>query len=220
MKFVDQDNKQEIAYKLINEKIESGEYPPGMLLVERKLAADFEMSRTPVRAALQQLALENELVEAVPHLGIAVKRISLKDVEEIYEMRSVIEFAAVRSFIASATPASFDLLESIISKMEFSLADGDLDTLRDTDARFHQFFLDFCGNSRINKIFKILVPTSRTLRNICFKQENNSDFLRTSVQKHRAYADAIKNKDIAEAQRILIEMTSSMTEAVISYMQD
>ena len=104
--------------------------------------------------------------------------------------------------------------------MEDALASGELDNVRNLDARFHQFFLDYSDNSRLNKTFKVLVPTSRRIRNICFSQENNIDFLTSAVKRHREYAEAIKNKDIVEIQRILMLMNAEMRDAVKAYIQD
>ena len=129
IKYVNQDSKQDIAYKYINEKIVSGEYPPGMVLVERQLAEELEMSRTPVRAALQRLASEDELVETVPHLGVAVKALTVVDAEEIYELRAVIELAAVRFFIARYDERDMERLRAYVGDMENAVSDGDLDTV-------------------------------------------------------------------------------------------
>ena len=130
VRYVNQENKQEIAYKVIVEKIESGEYPPGMLLVERQLAEQLDMSRTPVRAALQRLASEDELVETVPYLGTAVKAITPQDVDEIYGLRVVVETAALKSFVARADDNAYARLDSFISNMEEAFSQADYGAVR------------------------------------------------------------------------------------------
>ena len=218
IKYVDQDSKQDIAYKFINEKIESGEYPPGMVLVERQLAEELEMSRTPVRAALQRLASEDELVEAVPHLGVAVKALTAVDAEEIYELRAVIEIAALRSFIAHYDTRDMDRLCAYVDDMERAVSDGDLDTACRLDAQFHQFFLDDCDNDRLDKVFRILIPTSRRLRSILFDRQKDSAFMEDTVKWHREYVDFILQKDILAAQAHLERHYAAIVQELKKYL--
>ena len=218
IKYVNQDSKQDIAYKFINEKIVSGEYPPGMVLVERQLAEELEMSRTPVRAALQRLASEDELVETVPHLGVAVKALTAVDAEEIYELRAVIELAALRSFIAHHDERDKERLCAYVSKMEQAISDGDLATVYSLDAQFHQFFLDYCDNGRLDKIFRILIPTSRRLRSILFAMQQDSVFMEDTVQWHREYIDLILRKDTLGAQAHLERHYAAIVQELKKYL--
>lgn len=200
IRYIDQDSKQDIAYKFINDKIASGEYPPGMVLVERQIAEDLAMSRTPVRAALQRLAAENELVEAVPHLGVAVKTLTAVDAEEIFELRAVIETAAMRSFIAHYDAQAVNQLCAYVSDMERAFMEGDMDMTSILDVKFHQFLLDHCNNRRLDKVFRILIPTSQRLRSILFAQKADWNFMSDTVKWHREYANFILQKDVPAAQ--------------------
>lgn len=84
---------------VLQDEIESGKLPPGAALDERALAARFDVSRTPVREALQQLAAR-ELVRIAPRQGITVARLSISKLramlEAIAEMESAVAKLAAR----------------------------------------------------------------------------------------------------------------------------
>ena len=97
------DTKAKTAYDYISAKIETGEFPPGMMLVERQLCEQLGISRSPVRTALTQLANEGELVKYVPKQGMCVSELTSRDVGELYDLRVILDAAAVERFIANAS---------------------------------------------------------------------------------------------------------------------
>ena len=101
------DTKAKTAYDYISSRIETGEFPPGMMLVERQLCEQLGISRSPVRTALTRLANEGELVKYVPKVGMRVSELSRKDVRELYDLRSILDGAAVARFTERATGQEF-----------------------------------------------------------------------------------------------------------------
>jgi len=81
------------AYQLLKQKIISGELAPGSLLTESELAVSIGVSKTPVREALSQLE-HDKLVSPIPRKGYLVTTITLKDIQEIFEIRLILERAA------------------------------------------------------------------------------------------------------------------------------
>ena len=71
------DTKAKAAYDYISSRIETGEFPPGMMLVERQLCEQLGISRSPVRTALTRLANEGELVQYVPKAGMRVSELKI-----------------------------------------------------------------------------------------------------------------------------------------------
>ncbi len=80
----------------LRSRIVAWNYPPQFALVEETLAAEFNVSRSPIRQALTHLAAEG-LVERLPRRGFRVKQLQLRDVEELYEYRLALEVQVVRS---------------------------------------------------------------------------------------------------------------------------
>src|SRR5262245_36913428 len=90
------------VYQALRDRIVGGEILPGMHLVEGDVTADFGVSRGTVREALRRLSAD-DLVELIPHRGARVRRLSRRDVEELYVVREAIECVAAR--LAAEGPA-------------------------------------------------------------------------------------------------------------------
>ena len=88
------------AYHTIKENILNLTYPPGMVLTEAMLTKELEMSRSPVRTAIQMLQVEGLIVSDY-YKSMTVKEITDKDINEIYQLRELLEGAAFRQIFTS-----------------------------------------------------------------------------------------------------------------------
>lgn len=86
---------RENVAKVIREKILNKELKPGMRIIEQNLSDELEVSRGPIREALRQLEQEG-VVEYTRNVGCSVKEITIKDLYEIYLLRSTYEILAVK----------------------------------------------------------------------------------------------------------------------------
>ena len=91
-------SKSKKIYNLIIKEIVTGKIFPGQRLTERELIAKYGMSKTPIREALNKLE-ENGIVTYELNKGFSVVRISHCDVEEIYELREVLEGLAAKKVV-------------------------------------------------------------------------------------------------------------------------
>jgi DNA-binding GntR family transcriptional regulator len=111
-------SQSEAAYLRIRDRIVSLEMPPGSVVQEARLRKDLQIGRTPIREALQRLALEN-LVKSIPHRGTFVTDVNITDLARITEVRVVLEAHAARlaaeRLLASDKAAIRDLLEVLES---------------------------------------------------------------------------------------------------------
>ncbi len=127
----------EKAYRLLVHKITRLELPPGEVLAEKALMAELGIGRTPIREALQRLAIEG-LVSHLPKRGMLVGDISAATVQQIYEFRSLIEGFTAR---LAATRADADDIRELTHLHE-ALAEAtgadDVDSYVDLDRRFHE----------------------------------------------------------------------------------
>ena len=88
-------SQSEAAYLRIRDRIVSLDMPPGSVVQEARLREELEIGRTPIREALQRLALEN-LVKSIPHRGTFVTDVNITDLARITEVRVVLESHAAR----------------------------------------------------------------------------------------------------------------------------
>jgi DNA-binding GntR family transcriptional regulator len=103
----------DLVYKTLKEEILSGIIAPGELLSESAIARRFDVSRTPVREALNQLACDS-IVVSLPQRGHLVRTISFSEVMEAFRLREMLEIEAVGEAARLATDAQIEALKAII----------------------------------------------------------------------------------------------------------
>ncbi len=108
---------EEMVVAAIREAVLSGVYEPGERLPQEHLAQALGVSRIPVRAALRQLEAEG-LVTFAAHRGATVRALDPAEVEEIYELRILLETFALRAATELITPTQLDELESIADRID------------------------------------------------------------------------------------------------------
>ena len=140
------------AYKKIKQNILDLTYPPGMPLTEALLTKELQMSRSPVRSAIQKLQTEGLLVSDY-YKSITVKEITQKDILEIYQLRELIEEAAFRLIFSSGRNEeySYRIEEKIVRMCAVS---SDLYEWEVADAAMHLEIISIFDNDRINRIYK------------------------------------------------------------------
>ncbi len=174
---------REIVSADLRSRIFQGLLPPGARLVERDLADELRVSRFPVREALRILDQEG-LVESLPTRGIVVKRLERREVEEIFDIREMLEALASRSAagrVAAGTPSH--LRDHVVeSRRAWKL--GDLDAAHASNSKFHDDIIDLSGNLTLQNMLMPLLGRLHWL----FRQI--SDFEQVCVE-HAALCDAI-----------------------------
>jgi len=130
----------------IRNKLKKGELKPDSRIVEQDLAEEFGVSRTPIREAILHLAAEG-LLESVPNLGTFVKRFSISDVKEMFEIREVLEGLAYRNATERFDAADRKELLKLAKKTDTERAKGNWEEAFRTDEGFHEFIINRCGSA-------------------------------------------------------------------------
>ena len=136
---------------LISEQIISGHFKPGTRLDERELAQQFNVSRTPVREALRQLAARG-LTQLLPMRGVVVSEISVKDLTEILHANCELEAMCARLAAESMTTMEKSELQYIHERTNAYVAEGNLDKYLDANRELHQLIQEGAHNSVISKM--------------------------------------------------------------------
>ena len=119
--------------------------PLGSVVTERKIAAELNVSKTPVREALAQMRNEG-LVTIFPQSGVRVFTLSAKEVREICAFRKALEAAALTLAMQVHPRELKNALSRIVDRMEKALDKGDQRTYLALDTDFHLTFFDWCDN--------------------------------------------------------------------------
>jgi DNA-binding GntR family transcriptional regulator len=120
----------------IREKILTGVYPPGSALLQDVIAAEFGVSKIPVREALVQLRAEG-LVDVFAHRGFQVRPLSSMEVDEVFRLRSQIEPEAVAEGARRAQPEDHEAARLAFGNLNDALAAGELYDSGDLNRTFH-----------------------------------------------------------------------------------
>lgn len=128
---------RELTLEKLREAISQGFYRPGDRLIERTLCDQLGVSRTVVREVLRHLETEG-LVEMLPHSGPMVARLDPEQIQEIYEIRALLESEAARACAEHATPALMKQLREIRKEIEEAFDSADFKRVLTYTERFYE----------------------------------------------------------------------------------
>lgn len=189
---------EEMVVAAIREAVVSGVYAPGDKLPQEQLAQALGVSRIPVRAALRQLEAEGLVVFAA-HRGATVRSLEPAEIEEIYDLRILLETFAVRSAIDLISPQQIDELEQIADQIDRAdQGDGWLE-LRET------FYNRLYGVAKRPLTAELIGK----LRNDVGRYWLSLRLLDHGSSGHRVIVDAIRQGDPGAAE---VWLTSHLTE--------
>lgn len=120
----------------IRKRILEGRYAPGYQLRQDFLASDLSMSRIPIREALVLLESEG-MIKILPHRGAVVYKLSLDEIEELFNMRALLEPFLLRRSAPNLSPDDFASLHKMLVRYEASLRETDSSLWNDLNAQFH-----------------------------------------------------------------------------------
>jgi len=144
---------------LLRQRILEGEFRPGTQLQELPLASSLGVSRNTMREAIRILSLEG-LLRRNLHRGAAVSQLSLRDVQEIYQLRRMLELPAV---LAARRPDAGLLQEirSAVEEYELAVRDRNWSRAVSHDLHFHSLLIRFHGNQRLESFYKNVIGELR-----------------------------------------------------------
>jgi len=172
----------------LKDGILSGRYAPGQRLIEADLTRDLVVSRGPLREAFRRLSAEG-LVESVPNRGAIVRRLSAKQTQELFQIRSALEglAASLAADKMSMPEVRARFVEAIAPIWDDTPRNAPL-TYLDENRIFHQAVADASGNEQLSSLCRQL-----QLPLIMFQLSGalTAETLRLSNLEHRAIAQAI-----------------------------
>jgi len=206
----------EDAADRIREQIVLGGFRQGEHLKEARIAEQLNVSRGPVREAFKILRAEGLLAEE-PHRGTFVVSLTVKDVREIYVLRSAVEELAVRLVCREQDPNSLARLRSLMGDLREAASSADAAAVARADVAFHEGICAMSGNSRVHDVFLRYVPTLRGLLRLDEKIIPSMDEV---VRQHQPIVDAIESGDEEQAAKLAREHCLEAAQRLATYMTD
>jgi DNA-binding GntR family transcriptional regulator len=192
----------------IADQIISGVLRPGQELDEQSLAQAFNVSRTPVREALRQLAAAN-LIEWRPHQSAIVAKITPSKMVEMFEVMAELEGLCGRLAARRMTPAEHAALISIHKRFRPYLEARDREGYHALNRSFHELIYAGSHNEYLRQQAGALCDRLAPYRAYQLKRR---DALRLASEEHQAIIDALIAGDGDEARRLLMDHVSLSNE--------
>ena len=190
------------AYDELRRLISSGEFPPGSFLSERQLAAQLQMSKTPVHVALERLEAEG-FVTISAQQGIVVKGMTVDDIVDHYELREAVESWVVRRLALHLRPDQRRQLEDNLAQQHRALAEHDLIRLMTLDEQMHFMMGAFLNNAEITRTMERLRDKIHQV--ILRVTETDRTRPEESVSEHEAILRAIFSGDAGLAANLMVD---------------
>lgn len=183
---------------ILRQRVLNGEMRPGTSLQEIALAEALGVSRNTMREAMRILSLEGLLKRRI-HRGIAVAQLSLRDVQEIYHVRRVLEISAVH---AAKTPAP-ELLREIraaLAQYEGAVQARDWVSAVTHDLHFHSLLIRFLANKRLESFYQKTIAELRMGMVLVDQRHDHPDIL---IPVHRKLYQLLTAGKLKECAQIL-----------------
>ena len=203
---------RERAYEHLKASILSGRFNPGERLAEEHLAKELGISRTPIREALHKLESEG-LIKPLASRGFVASQDSKEDIEELFEIRAVLEGYALRLICGRITDTVLAQLEETVEKGEEALRRHGLDEIFQWNTRFHDTLHDLITDKR--RLYHQMV----TMRQYVLRYRKNTlqypDGGARTVDGHRKILLALRLRDPDLCERVMREhIQQSKTDAL------
>ncbi|WP_130607701.1 GntR family transcriptional regulator [Cohnella abietis] len=196
------DSLSEQVYLSLRESIVRGEFYPGFRLLVLEISNSLNISQAPVREAMERLKQEGLLVSK-HNKGSFVAEIRQEELEEIYELREIIEWNAIKKSLPGLLDSDIAYLSEVFEKMKQAAEIDDLFQFIDLDMEFHRFFYFKSGNKTILQIWdQINVKIKRFL---AIANKLYYSDLMTIAEGHLPLIEALQRRNEEEIEKLFMQ---------------
>ena len=190
---------EEQVYKIIKNKIIWHKMKPRERVIDKKLAGELCVSRSIVRQVLAILTKE-ELLKIIPRNGFYVREITKKEIEEIYNVRKILEVYATELAIPRINRRDIAEVEEVFDKAKRDLEKDEVKSFIEADVILHRLLVDNCGNECLMKII------NKNNDKYAFYRIADLKILRRAKEsyfEHHEIFEAVKNKNVVLSTKLI-----------------
>ncbi len=185
----------ELVTESLRARIIAGDFELGSQLSEARLAKDLQVSRTPVREAVNRLEMEG-LLTVEPQRGSFVFNLDPNELAKLCDARTCLETTALADAIDTDAEGLHKALSDCVSRMEKVRKAGDDSGYLALDTEFHQLFFDFANNRFLNDAYQTIAQKMAALRN---RLGRHPDHMTKSFAEHQSITQSVGARDTDEA---------------------
>lgn len=187
---------RELVCENLRDAINKGVLSPGERLMEIQIAEEMGVSRTPVREAIRKLELEGFVV-MIPRRGTYVANISIKDINEVYEIRTALDILAGGLAAERINDEEIEEMRQLLVLTEKYIEEKNLNKIIEIDSKFHDVLYTASRNERLVNIINNLREQITSIRG---QSMNYPGRLADTLNEHREIVESIATRDIDRAQ--------------------
>jgi DNA-binding GntR family transcriptional regulator len=193
----------------------NGSFAPGERINENQLAAKLGTSRGPIREAVR--ALEGSgLIVSIRNRGSFIRRLTVREVREVYEIRSALFGLAGKLLAERVTEAQLERLEAFVADMEEAASRRDFDAYYPLNLAFHEFIIDSAGNTMLGQQYRSFVKKLHLFRARSLVQGGG---LGVSNSEHREMVAAVAARDPVRAHEAHCRHVTSAMDRLLAVVQ-
>ncbi len=189
----------ELVTENLRDRIVAGEFELGSQLSEARIAKDLNVSRTPVREAINRLEMEGLLV-VEPQRGSFVFNLEPPELAKLCDARVCLETTALAQAIKERPEDLYTALKACTGRMAAAREAGNDAEYLAQDTVFHQNLFDYAENRFLNDAYQTIALKMAALRN---RLGGHPDHMAKSFREHIELVEAVQNRDTALALDIL-----------------
>jgi DNA-binding GntR family transcriptional regulator len=205
----------DLSLEALREKILHGEYVEGEALRQDALAAALGVSRIPVREALRQLEAEG-LVTFNPHCGAVVSSLSLGEIDELFELRALLEGELLREAVPHLTAEDLDRADAILDAYDAAFDHHDVSQWGSLNWQFHSTLLSGAGRPLTLSVLNNLHNQSDRYTRMQLALTHGEN---RAIGEHRAIAAAARARDVAKATALLRDHILDAGGSLIAFLR-
>lgn len=188
---------REVVCETLRDAIRSGVLQPGERLMEIQLAEELGVSRTPVREAIRKLELEGYVI-MIPRRGTYVASLSIRDINEVFEIRTTLDSLASGLAAERITDEELERMQRLLVAIGSYIEEGNMEKIVEADTEFHDILYQASRNTRLVGIIVNLRDQLTRYRRTSMAVPGR---LQETLAEHRRIVDAIAQGNVEEAQQ-------------------
>ena len=206
---------RELVCEHIREAIINGTFAPGERLMEIQMADEMGVSRTPVREAIRKLEMEGFVV-MIPRRGTYVSNMSIKDINDVYEIRISLDTLAAGLAAERISDEELEELQCLLVKVGNAIEENDMAKVVEADIEFHDVLYKASRNERLRNIINNLREQITVIRGVSMRYPGR---LKDTQEEHRRLVECIAARNVEKSQemaRIHLENAEKTLMAAMS----
>jgi DNA-binding GntR family transcriptional regulator len=192
------------VYEYLRKELKRGNFVPGTYVSIKNISESLGMSRTPVKDALLQLQAEG-FVTFLPQRGVMIKELTLKEIENIFEILGALDSRVLLSVFNKIGPKELERMKKINKEMLATFNSERFDKYFDFNSKFHNIYLNFSTNDDLLKLV-----TSLRQRLFEFNKRDWEKVIELNYEEHETLIEIIEKGDAQEAANFIRDVHCSV----------